>query len=926
MNISSRSKIPSVRVEIEYCASGGCAGRQAVWCRSQNPARWLDIINSLHTDFKCIRILPIHGEGALIHHTSKSISHHDSDCLKYVWTLECLWIPVHSRLSNPLTQSEIEKFFPSGSYIYHPKSGFWEFDNDSIHEVTDLYSLPDIVINREKWSGTLDGLSSPGLSPVFEANPVSTDEWVQLIQDQIRSGDLHTILTGLEQEATKTSDNLIGQFRKEILRKSSSLFLKTKIGKESHSHSSESPRRAARVSASSAAPQGNGDLDRLLRLFELDPDKALEFSPRIADESNSRGPHPGPITPINRRKVEFNLRDFRKTSPSQTWYVPDSYRRRLKHHYIELAQKLVSLGAFEKAAYIHGYLLGDFHAAAGILRQGGFFQEAAAIYCEKLNKKTMAAACLADGQFHHKAADLYTQSGDYINASIQYRKAGEVDAACSSIHLAIKNTKSRIERARLYHESLGQPDMAIAELSDGWPSGPEAKICQLEHFRLLEISEKESAIEAFLSRLLDPHNRISPVYLQIDNLVEMVKISRNPHQQARISDIALILAGRTLSETEDSRIRKHIFMRIPRIRPDDPILKRDVQRFSEKPVIKDNRPSGPNPVHTGTLLPAGFLQFDKSVFWKKLHFGSGCFMAVGEGNMTPGGGRSGILAVQKRMDGLHIDSFHTPIKPDHFEILRFSEDLVYIWGSPQYSGSPEKPESGIRNRGDLFIFDRLKIHHVNGLPEVYHAIGSTDDELIPVIQQGKADNEATLQLYDSHGTLRHTSILDGIDTSRKSSIILALQRCRNACFIAIPHAVIRLHDNGSADVIESNVRLKNYTIPPGDLACERILTLGEEGTITLHDWETGESRNIHDRVKSDSKITDIALTAKGHPVILEANRILVFQSRKPFQKLYEIKLFPGRKTPISLGRTGDHSQNSLTVLFTDGYAQVYDVP
>ena len=127
-------------------------------------------------------------------------------------------------------------------------------------------------------------------------------------------------------------------------------------------------------------------------------------------------------------------------------------------------------------------------------------------------------------------------------------------------------------------------------------------------------------------------------------------------------------------------------------------------------------------------------------------------------------------------------------------------------------------------------------------------------------------------------------------------------------------------------MIESGVRLKNYTIPPGNLACERILTHGEEGTITLHNWETGESKNIHTRAKSESHITDIALTAKGHPVILEPNKILVFQNQRPFQQLYEIKLFPGRKTPISLGRTGDHSQNSFTVLFTDGYTQVYHVP
>ena len=278
------------------------------------------------------------------------------------------------------------------------------------------------------------------------------------------------------------------------------------------------------------------EIERLLKLFDEDPDQALRYSIPLDGPYQSRGAAP-PTDRLGRRNTDFNLGGLGGGRKADFWQL-DKYYVSLRERYQKAAKERLEHGDYRKAAYIYAQLLGDFHSAASALEQGKYYREAAILYKDHLKQVPKAAKCLEEGGLlleaislykelgrNEKVGDLYAQLDQEEQASIAYKRA-------VSQYLELDNY---LEASRIYEEKLDAPAALEALLLQGWQNSKQAEDCLGKYF----VAKQEKS-EVDLSEVIQAiYQKSVPASKKTSFLHVLIRLKRKtPEVQACSREIA----------------------------------------------------------------------------------------------------------------------------------------------------------------------------------------------------------------------------------------------------------------------------------------------------------------------------------------------------------------------------------------------------
>ncbi len=231
--------------------------------------------------------------------------------------------------------------------------------------------------------------------------------------------------------------------------------------------------------------QRESEIDRLLKLYQDDPEEALRYSIPLDSPYEGRGIAPPSGLLGRNNSPDFNLGGLNTGGPRDNWELDSQRQVALRQHYLQLANQKIAEGDYRKAAYIHAHLLGDFHTAANVLEQGKHFYEAAILYRDHLKDKQQAAQCFEKGGLYSEAIDLYLElgqkekAGDLYTQIDQWTEAEKLYQNCAEEAL---KTSNHLEAARIYDQKLKDQNEAKASLLKGWHDKLNPTACLNRYF------------------------------------------------------------------------------------------------------------------------------------------------------------------------------------------------------------------------------------------------------------------------------------------------------------------------------------------------------------------------------------------------------------------------------------------------------------
>lgn len=331
---------------------------------------------------------------------------------------------------------------------------------------------------------------------------------------------------------------------------------------------------------------------RLLHLLATDPDAGLRFAVPLVGEPG-RGIAP-PADGLFERRVDYGAA---AGGAPAFFIVSQEHRAALAARYRELANREIDLGRHRRSAYVFAHLLGDFPAAAAVLRDGGHFREAAALYEKKLGKPAEAAEALERGGHFAEAILLYARVGDHEKVGHLAAALGQEEEAAAAFRRAVDRrviTGDRLAAARILTERLGAEEEALDVLAGGWPASPQARACVTELLRRLGSLGRHGRARDVIRTITDDAGadgeRTNALLAILPPLARDYPDESTRREAAdRTRRLAADLLGRT-----PVRDVKRIMAAVAALEPGDRLLARDTRRFPslglpegrEKPPVR----------------------------------------------------------------------------------------------------------------------------------------------------------------------------------------------------------------------------------------------------------------------------------------------------------------------------------------------------
>ena len=336
--------------------------------------------------------------------------------------------------------------------------------------------------------------------------------------------------------------------------------------------------------------QRGEQIDRLMKLFESNPDKALQYAIPMGGDSSWRG-FSIPGSELMRRMTDYSSGLFGGSGgPTDFWSLPFEVENRLRAKYRQQANRELAAGRFRRAAYVLAHLLGDFRGAAEALEKGKHFVEAAELYRDKLNNRDAAAKCLHRGGLYREAAEIYESLKAEGTAGEILLEAGlsdEAEAVFLRGYDRLMSEDDVVAAAKMLYDSLQRQDEAIECLVSQWPDGVETVPAANQAFQWLgELGRHDEAAKTLrdLDQKTDSHQRLdwARVHVQTANSYPSTHVRRLAEDTSRLSLATALADTSTLQRNEALALFRSLDHT-------DRQLSRDTHRYVKR-TRKPNRP------------------------------------------------------------------------------------------------------------------------------------------------------------------------------------------------------------------------------------------------------------------------------------------------------------------------------------------------
>jgi hypothetical protein len=505
-----------------------------------------------------------------------------------------IWLPSNSRLEPALPLSQLAELVEGPdprTYVWLPSVGLTAFEPTDAIDLTQLLrrpSMPELVMT---WTALPDSGQLPDRIVEFVfPKPDVFERMFEREQDEI--GGESNQLSKIDEQGDAGGRGVLGkvqdflsdqierwlnkrEHRRQQQARQANATGKPRKGTAGQSLADKVAKTMSKVLQSKRDQQ----INKLLKLLQTDPDKALRFAIPLAAMSAFRGlGHSG--NRLTERTPDFSLPKLFGSGPVDPWAFDQKTHSQLQAAYRMQAERELAAGRFRRAAYIHAHLLGDLAAAATILERGKAFSEAAVIYGDKLKRPRDQARCLAlAGQFN-EAAKIYEDLGEFEAAAKVWEDSDDEERAALAYKKAVALKIEQFDilaAAKLMDEKLGDRLGAEELLWEQWPDGQTALSCaELGFHWYAESGMHELAKERF-ETLVEQTRKYE--HLQLAKL--SARLARSyPDRELRetAEDRCRVVAGADLREVSEQEISERLGI-IRSLQSDDVLLRRDTARF-----------------------------------------------------------------------------------------------------------------------------------------------------------------------------------------------------------------------------------------------------------------------------------------------------------------------------------------------------------
>lgn len=227
-------------------------------------------------------------------------------------------------------------------------------------------------------------------------------------------------------------------------------------------------------------------VDKLLDMFEKNPEEALKYAVPLDGNGSSRGGFQPAAMNLTMRWNSWSLFDgAAQFFGGGSIAMADDYVDRLRQQYGATAEELIRKGNYEQAAFVYLKLLGDYQLAAATLESGGLYAEAAAVYLKYCNNKEQAAQCYEKGNMLQQAIELYAEMGRHEKAGDLYMNLHKRDDAFYHYGKVVDEYTERrqyVKASKIYRDKMEDTASAQLLLMKGWEENCDALNCLNGYF------------------------------------------------------------------------------------------------------------------------------------------------------------------------------------------------------------------------------------------------------------------------------------------------------------------------------------------------------------------------------------------------------------------------------------------------------------
>jgi tetratricopeptide (TPR) repeat protein len=441
--------------------------------------------------------------------TKRRIDKHEFCQLMY----SKLFIPEKSIVHPLPSKVEIEKLFGDSRHIIHPDFG--------LAELTEKLNIPGLLIEPLQKQLVIKRPVPAAMIPKriksFQVHPLSQEDIIKNLEEKSfpKREKMEDRPLNLLERGRLSFYKLLFQKREGQSKNNDQPIKRTSAGAKAESFFkslfTKNPNWINQIEKDfeDLEKRNQKQIDRLMDLFQNDPDEALKYAIPLDNDGSNRGGDVSKLE-LSMRWSDYSLFKNSKNSGSGTINLGDHFYQ-LQKQYNETAEALVKKNDYEKAAFVYMKLLKNYYKAAETMEAGKHYQQAATIYLKHASNKPKAAECYEKGNMIMDAIELYKELNENEKVGDLYTNISKTKEAIAYYEKVVADYKSKnqyIKASVLYKNKLNDAAAGQELLLDGWKNNKDSTNCLTMYFsNISDIQHLEKEINLMYKTTITEHNR-----------------------------------------------------------------------------------------------------------------------------------------------------------------------------------------------------------------------------------------------------------------------------------------------------------------------------------------------------------------------------------------------------------------------------------